>query len=445
MFEQRSTRAAAGRAAAWRNTPGGQALPGDRQRARPRRRRLHVVLLILLLVLVVGAGGVIGGLGVLHRLPFLSAAGPGQGPAATGPVVGHLYFASSGQTSLQSAAGIADEAQLDLAHIPPPSAGESYYAWLITGSVEGQPILLGRLTLVGGVAHLFYAGDGQHTNLLSLVNRFLITQEPTVVPPPNVPDPDRSTWKFAAAFSQVPNIAETPHYSLLDHQRHLLAADPDLDQIGLSGGLDIWLFRDAQKILEWAGSARDAWGNDPALVHRQLVRIVEYLDGWRYALQRELPTGTPLLVDSHIALEAMLEVNESNQQPPGLLDHIGLHLTGVAESPAATASQQRLAGSIDAALTNVRGWLERVHADALQLVGLQDRQLELASSKVMLDDLATQAQYAFSGQENPAQNSLADGVTQIHYAMPQLAALPVVSVQCTVATAATRQAAQLCL
>lgn len=429
MYEQRST----------------QALPAPWQRAHPTRRRLRVVLLILLLVLVVSAGGVIGGLAVLHRLPFLSASGSGQGPAVTGPVVGHLYFASSGQTSLQSSAGIADEAQLDLTHIPPPPAGESYYAWLITGSVEGQPILLGRLALAGGVAHLSYAGDGQHTDLLSVVNRLLITQEPTVTPPPNVPDPDRSTWKFAAAFSQVPNMAETPHYSLLDHLHHLLSGDPDLDQIGLSGGLDIWLLRDTQKILEWAGSARDAWGSDPGLVHRQLVRIVEYLDGWRYALQRELPAGTPVLVDSRTALEAMLEVNVPNQQPPGLLDHIGLHLTGVAENPAATADQQRLAAAIDAALTSVRGWLERAHADALQLVGLQERQLAQASTKAVLDDLATQAQYAFSGREDPAQNLLTDGVTQIHYLMPQLAALPVVAVQCTAANAATRQAAELCL
>jgi hypothetical protein len=446
MFEQRSTQSAAKHGETREYTPGGQALPGDRQRARPVRRRLSVVLHILLVALVLSAGGVIGWLGVSHRLPFLSAQGSQQqGPAATGPIVGHLYFASSGQASPQSAVGIADEVQLDLATIPPPAAGKSYYAWLITGSVEGQPILLGRLDLTQGGAHLLYAGDEQHTNLLALVNRFLITEEPTATPPPNVPDPDRSTWKFAAAFSQVPNRRETPSYSLLDHLRHLLSGDPTLDQIGLYGGLDIWLFRDAQKILEWAGSARDAWGTDPGLIHRQLVRIVEYLDGWRYALQRELAAGTPLLVDSRIALDALLELNVPNQQPPGLLDHIGLHLTGVAESPAASADQQRLAGSIDAALTNVRGWLERVHSDALQLVALQARQLALASTKVVLDDLATQAQYAFSGQENPTTNTLADGVTQIHYAMPQLAAMTIVPVQCTAANSAAQQSVELCL
>jgi hypothetical protein len=446
VFEQQSPTTGTRPGRTWEyEQSAGQALPGEQARARPaRRRRLFVALLLLLIVLALSAGGVFVGLGVTHRLPFLGSQGQQRNPPGALPIVGHLYFASSGQVSLQSGAGIADEVQLDLAGLPPAGAGKSYYAWLITGSVEGQPILLGRLALTRGAASLFYAGDGQHTNLLSIVNRFLITEEAAAAVSPAVPDPDRSAWRFAAAFSQVPNARETPPYSLLDHLHHLLSGDPVLDQIGLYGGLDIWLFRDTQKILEWAGSARDAWGRDPGLIHRQLVRIVEYLDGWRDALQGELPPGTPLLVDSRIAREALRELNVPDQQPPGLLDHIGLHLTGIAEAPAATPAQQRLAGEINAALTNVKGWLERVHADALQLVALPASQLAQPATRGALDDLATQAQAAFSGQENPATDTLENGATQIHYAMPQLAAMNIVPVQCTDASFASRQA-DLCL
>ena len=442
MFEKQATTPGAGR---WEYGQVGQALPGERQRARPRRRRLFLALLILLAFLLVSAGGITVWLGASHRLPFVSVQGHEQNaPATTLPIVGHLYFASSGQVSPQSSVGIADEAQLDLSGLPPPSAGKSYYAWLITGSVEGQPILLGRLTLAQGEGHLFYMGDAQHTNLLSVVNRLLITEEPTAAVAPNVPDPDRSTWKFAAAFSQAPNPRETPPYSLLDHLHHLLSGDPVLDQIGLPGGLDTWLFRDTQKILEWAGSARDAWGRDPGLIHRQLVRIVEYLDGWRYALQGELPPGTPLLVDQTISLEALRELNIADQQPPGLLEHVGLHLTGIAEAPASSAQQQRLAGQLDAALTNVRGWLERAHAEALQLAALSAVSLNQPGTRAVLDDLAAQAQHAFSGQEDPATNTLQDGVTQIHYLMPQLAAMSIVPVQCSAASFVARQP-DLCL
>jgi hypothetical protein len=419
-----------------------QAQPGERKGARGSRRRLYFALASLLAVLVLGAGGITLGIWAAHRLPFVSA--QQHAPQASPPIVGHLYFVSSGQGNPQSAVGIADEVQLDLSSIAPPEAGKSYYAWLITGSVEGQPILLGTLTPTGGQAHLFYAGEETHTNLLSIANRFLLTEETTTAVPPNVPDPDRRAWKFAAAFSQVPDSRETPPYSLLDHLHHLLSGDPALDRIGLHGGLDIWLFRDAQKILEWAGSARDAWGRDPGLVHRQLVRIVEYLDGWRYALGGELPPGTPLLVDPTIALEALRELPVPDQQPPGLLDHVGLHLTGVAEAPAASAAEQRLAGEIGAALTNVKGWLERVHADALQLVALSAHRLAQPSTRGVLDDLATQARDAFSGQENPATNTLEDGVTQIHYAMAQLATMTIIPIGCSTASSGAQQV-ELCL
>jgi len=444
VFEQQSPTAGAKQGRTWEYEQAGHALPGVQVRARPvRRRRLFILLLILLAVLVLSVGGSVVGLGLTKRLPFFGTQGQQQSAPASQPIVGHLYFASSGQVSQQSGAGIADEVQLDLAGLAPPAAGESYYAWLIAGSVEGQPLLLGRLAVAHGAAQLTYS-DPLHTNLLSVVNRFLITEETTTAVPPNVPDPDRSAWRYAAAFSQVPNARETPPYSLLDHLHHLLSADPALEQIGLHGGLDIWLFRDTQKILEWAGSARDAWGKDPGLIHRQLARIVEYLDGWRYALQVDLPPGTPLLVDQRIALEALLALDVPDQQPPGLLDHVGLHLTGIAESPAATPEQQRLAAEIDAALTNVKGWLERIRADALQLVALPASQLAQPPTRVVLDDLATQAQYAFSGQENPATNTLENGVTQIHYAMPQLAAMSIVPVQCTAASSAP-QSADLCL
>lgn len=432
----------------WEYDPSIETRPERRPRLRVRHRRVFTLGIAGLLVLVLGTSGLI--LGYRSSL-FLSLFNSGSHSSAAltaaPPVAGHLYFESSGQVSLTSGAGIADEVQLDLTQLSPPPPGKRYYAWLITGSVEGAPILLGSLSVLGGRADLFYPGDAQHTNLLAIVNRFLITLEAADGGTPLVPSPDKDNWRYAAAFSQVPNQRENPPYSLLDHLHHLLSSDPILDDpaIGLHGGLDIWLFRDGQKLLEWADSARDVWGKGPeqaALMHRQLIRMVEYLDGWRVALQ-ELPQGTPLLVDSHIALVAMREL-AVGQEPPGLLYHVGQHLTGLAESPAASQQQRSLAAQLDAALNRVAGWLDNVHTEALALLRLSAAQLVLPAARSQLDLLATQASYAFSGGQDPATGAVQDGVTQIHYAMPGLATMDIVAVTCSSAQAALHPS-PLCL
>jgi len=414
---------------------------------RPRRRAVTIVL-VCLLVVILGASGFIVGFRTSLLAPLFGAGGGGQsGLTAAPPTVGHVYFESSGQVSQQSGSGIADEVQLDCSRLAPARPGKQYYAWLITGSIEGKAIRLGRLTVSHGQATLFYAGDSLHTNLLGIVNRFLITAEDATASPPVVPTPDKADWRYASAFSQVPNHLESPPYSLLDHLHHLLSSDPLLDDpgIGLYGGLDTWLFRDSQKILEWAGSARDAWGKGLAhdvLIHRQLVRVLEYLDGWREA-EAELPPGSPVLVDSRIALVAMRQQNV-NQEPPGLLYHIGQHLTGVAEAPAASQAQRELATQLATALARVSGLLDKIDAEALALVRMAPAQLEQPAQFDQLALLALLARDAFSGTEDPLTGAIEDGVTQIHYAMPNLATMDVTAVQCP-AGGATAQQSALCL
>ncbi len=45
-------------------------------------------------------------------------------------------------------------------------------------------------------------------------------------------------------------LAAGQTYSLLDHLRHLLANDPDLVKLHLTGGLNTWAYRNTQKILQ---------------------------------------------------------------------------------------------------------------------------------------------------------------------------------------------------
>ena len=384
------------------------------------RRRLLIALIALLIIVLIASG-------VGTYFAFLPHGNNTGSLAPRVPLVGHAFFISSGlnSTNPESSQGITDKLQINLQKISPPQPGKSYYAWLLNSRTsELKPIILGKLTVNSdGRASLTYPGDAGHTDLLASNTRFLITEEDTSAPPG--PSLDPSAWSYYAEFSQKPNPLDPPNkYSLYDHIRHLLAADPKLQGVGLTGGLDIWLFRNTEKILEWSGSARDAWKNKDTgsadFIRRQLTRILAYLDGATY-YQTDLP-GQPLRVDPTIAKVALLEFNVQTQEPPGYLYHIGTrHLHAITQLPDATAEQKALAIQISKAIDNVNTWLQAVRTDALQLFRMTNDQLLGDAGRALLDDLATQANNAFVGQINPFTHQVKEGVVQIHYKIQRLA------------------------
>jgi serine/threonine protein kinase len=386
---------------------------------RKRRRRVLYIALAALLIVVLLASGLAAFFTLYHG-----------GTPAQEQVAGHAYFVSSGLLSLNSSQGITDEMQIHLQGIPDPQPGNSYYAWLLTDKTASYvPTLLGKLQVSRGIVDFAFPGTSQHLDLLAINSRFLITEEDASQTPTN-PSLDPHTWRYYAEFSAVPNPADkVNHFSLLDHLRHLLAQDPKLKAAGLTGGLDIWLFRNTEKILEWSGSARDAWQRQDlqsgAFIHRQVVRILDYLDGFSY-VQREVPPGTRILVDPVIVRVPLLE-NVPNQAPPGYVFHIGRHLEEITKSPNVTKDQIALAVQINLAMNNVQFWLQQVHKDALQLINLSDAQILQQSTRSILDDMTTQANFAFTGQIDPFTGQVKSGVVQVHYNIQRLATFDITS------------------
>jgi hypothetical protein len=358
-------------------------------------------------------------------------------------LVGHAFFVSSGQVSETSSQGINDELQIDLTGVRDPMAGKSFYAWLLPdqGMTLIPPVLLGKLHVNHGTVHFFYPGDKTHTNLLEMTSRFLVTEEDSDVAP-NVPTPDQRAWLYYAAFPQpIPrssaDAAGTPtpdqmmgtpkpdqmgqmsQMGVLDHLRHLLSEAPELKSVGLTGGLDIWLFRNSEKVLQWAGEARDDWQtHNTPLLHRHLVRILQYLDGlgqvWRDA------PGEPVLVRFNAGQIPLLDMN-GQPQVHGFLFLIDLHLSALIQSSGSTSDQRTEAIRVDTAVKNVTLWLQKVYADAKQLVKKTPAQLIQPSSLGLLDDMHTQALYAFAGRLDPATGVVQEGVIQIHYNIQHLA------------------------
>src|SRR5205085_12152625 len=156
----------------------------------------------------------------------------------TGQIMGHIYFLSSEQLSEDSSQGIDDEVQIDLHNLANPAPGKSYYGWLLRDENLGEAnsTFLGKLPVNSGNVDMLYTGDAQHSNLLEVDSRFLITEEDAAITP-ITPSPDYSTWRYYAEFPQSPNPADPNHYSFLDHLRHLLASDPTLNDLEMPGGL----------------------------------------------------------------------------------------------------------------------------------------------------------------------------------------------------------------
>jgi serine/threonine protein kinase len=400
--------------------------PVARSRTR-RRSTLNPWLLVSILALFLAGFGTVA---------TLLLASQNNKSASQNQVVGHAYFANSGQFNASGPQGINDELQLTLSGIPDPPAGKSYYAWLLADrSVsESLPISLGPLRLDHGNIQLLYRGDAQHTNLLQVASRFLITIEDTGHPTGN-PLIDTSTWRYYAEIPEMPSPTDKLHFSMLDHLRHLLVESPELRIRGLHGGLAFWFVRDTFTVLEAANSAREAWHTgDATNIHDQVIRILDSLDGSSF-VNTDVPRGTPMLADARASQVALLGpapgnpdspgYSYSDEVPPGYVYLISEHMGGAIESPQTTPDQKTLAIKINKALDIEIGILSQARQDAKQLLAMNNTQLLQPAALTILNDLAAQAQNAYTGQINPTTGQSEGGALWTYNNLQRLVAFDI--------------------
>jgi hypothetical protein len=397
-----------------------------------RRRRLLFSLITLIIVLLGGS------LGAYFLFLY-----PGRNVSPPNPIVGHAFYVSSGQLA-EGAQGIADQLQIDLQNVKVPPTGKSYFLWLLPdkdttpkpdllGPAPIQPPLLLTNNLPvqqNGIVHYKYLGDAQHNNLLSASSRLLITLEDTGKNPVN-PSTDRATWVYYAELPQALIPKDPTGLRGLDHLRHLYYNEDHLQVLALYGGLDIWLFRNTAKLLEWSTSARDDFDGTTGsygLMHNLFISILDYLDGTPN-VHLDVPPGTPVTADPTIAKVSLLTVDPTHQgvaqflatDPPGDLDHMRLHLSQLNRAPDATPQMHALSQEIIVALDDVKGWLQQVRTDAKLLVHMTPDQLAQPAARDVLDDLVTQTIFAYIGQLDPITGTIKPGVLQAHYNVLKLA------------------------
>ncbi|HET8853500.1 MAG TPA: serine/threonine-protein kinase, partial [Ktedonobacteraceae bacterium] len=311
--------------------------------------------------------------------------------------VGQAFFVSSGQLNDKGIPGINDELQMNLQNISAPAAGKSYYVWLLNDKNQTPmtAILLGTLSVTHGTVHFLYQGDPQHTNLLEVTSRILITEEDASRAPIN-PSSDFSTWRYYAELPQEPDPNDkVHHFSMLDHVRSLLAEDPMIGGIGIHGGLTFLLLRSTGKVVEWANSARDdRQENATNLMRAHFIRILDTLDG-QANVQADVPPGTPLVLPAPIALLGPDIPVVQSQTSADYLHLVSGHLNAIAQASNITPAKRQLAARINVALNDVRTWLEEVRQDAKKLILLTDAQLLSQEALTLLDDMVTQGFYAY--------------------------------------------------
>jgi hypothetical protein len=348
-------------------------------------------------------------------------------PAAIATSVGQIAFTSSGQLDPTSSKGLNDTITVSLHNLTMPARGQSFYAWLMPDKTDDTtiPLLLGKLSITRGTSQLTYVHP-DHENLLAVYSGFEVAEQPSN-PVPETPPLDPKEWRYVGSIPNVPTPGDEQQYSLLSHMRHLLAKDPTLQEIGLQGGLDIWLYRNAEDILEWSNAARDNWagGQQTALMHRHMIRVLDYLDGAAYAsTSGDLPPGSPLLVDPHMGRIGLLEVSPT-QVLPAYLTHIDIHLQGLINAPGHSQAQRQLAIKIDTALKTDTSLLQNVRNDAVKLVRMRSTQLKSNTALFLLNDMVTNANAAYTGQFDPTIGGDIDGIVWIHNELQGIATIPV--------------------
>jgi hypothetical protein len=345
------------------------------------------------------------------------------GQASPAPAGGTLTFIDSAQYNANMTLGSSDMALLSLHDLPTPDARMVYVGWLMPDKVndEAEPLLLGKLSLSAGKGTIPYSSSG-NTNLLEKYSGVCITEQPAN-DTPSLPSLDLKTCLWSGWLPNIPTPGDSKQFTLLSHLRHLLAADPVLQRNDIQGGLVTWMMRNVGKVEEWSSAAQGSWEDgDTGLVHKHLIRILDYLDGQTY-VGLDIQENPHWLVDSGGKLGLLSYSQNQNQDPPGYLQHVDTHLKGIMVSPGHTDQQVRVANQANSLIRKMIGSMQQVYKDALQLVKLTDAQLHQPETLATLNEMARLTKVVEGGGRDTTTGEYNEGVTWLSAQIQQLATI----------------------
>lgn len=296
------------------------------QRSQQRRHiPLYIFITVLALLLLV----VLASIGVdllSHR------------SIQAGATVGHVFFQDD-------ALSHDDLLHIELQNVPSSSANQQQIAWLQENS--GVTLPLGTLNIQNGSASLSYAGDAQHTNLLSVIHRVFVTVENSGKQVSSPHGPILYSAQFDASW--------------FPYLKNILYSTPDLPtNTGVvSGTIDA-----LKSIDDKASSVVDSLRitHDYALAQRQATRIIEIIDGTQYAVSSgDQPATVPSMLSVPVGLF-------SSPAHKGYLDVLSSQLDKMQQSANNNAPLQTHIQHVRNAIGDLKDWLQKLRAYDVQLV-----------------------------------------------------------------------------
>jgi serine/threonine protein kinase len=273
-----------------------------------------------------------------------------------------------------------DQLRFDIHNVTPPPAGQSYFAWLQT--TRQQNLLLGQLTVQNQAISFLYRGNNQHTNLLSMMQSIIITQENA-----NNDHPAAPTGKIIYRGSYSPAMQQA--------LSNILYVTPHLPghQSVITGLLDT-----IKSMNDKAGSVVDSLGHDQGLVRRQATRILEQIDGSAYAKSSgDLPPTVQPLLNTQIGL-----LSSPRQQ--GYIDTLAKQLDQLKQTVDSKNTQllQHIQNA-ENAIQDLRTWIQQIRTFARDILHAPD----LNTMQIMNDaqQLQSLANFAYAGRTIPPQQT----------------------------------------
>ncbi len=277
-------------------------------------------------------------------------------------VVGHVLFQDD-------ALGHDDTMRLDIQNIVAPPQDKVYQAWLQDTSHHTLP--LGTLAMSNTAATLLYAGNAQHSNLLAQMQGIVVTTENTG----NASSTPTGDVVYRATFDTAS----------LQYIKNILYQTP---RVPGNSSVIVDMFNTIKSINDKAGSLVDSISgtHDYGLAKRQAIRILELVDGTKYAqTSGDLPKDTPSEVEAQIGLL-------SSPTQTGYIDILTAQLDKLQPTTANNVALQQHIQNIRNALVDLHNWVQSLHNYDVSLVQAKSiASPALSSNALQVSQLASDA------------------------------------------------------
>lgn len=265
-----------------------------------------------------------------------------KGTTQSGTQTGQVFFQDS-------ALGHNDQLHLVLNNVSAPTSGKGYFAWMEDTSHHMH--LLGELQVQHGSITYVYAGDAQHTNLLTIINSVFVTQENS----DGFPAQPSGSRVYQA-------MIDTKDFTAI---KTLLTALPGSNDQRSAVAI---VLDTIKSMNDKAGSIADTMQakNDYQLVRRQAIRIIEALESDKSARQQGDLTKKDQVEDG---VTVGLLTTSSHK---GYLDTLDQQVDAVINASADDQTVLAHAKNAKNAITDLRDWLQKIRTYDVQLLKAAD-------------------------------------------------------------------------